>query len=147
MKETKFDYGMIGLGTMGRNLVYNMSDHGYTVIGYDKDSSQAETLKKDAGTENVAATSDLNEFLGALKTPKIILMLVPAGKIVDDVISELKPFLSENDLLMDCGNSHFTDTNRRSEQLQESGIHFMGVGVSGGELGDRKSTRLNSSHL
>ena len=101
MKETKFDYGMIGLGTMGRNLVYNMSDHGYTVIGYDKDSSQAETLKKDAGTENVAATSDLNEFLGALKTPKIILMLVPAGKIVDDVISELKPFLSENDLLMD----------------------------------------------
>ncbi|HZK07169.1 MAG TPA: NADP-dependent phosphogluconate dehydrogenase [Bacteroidales bacterium] len=142
MKETKFDYGMIGLGTMGRNLVYNMSDHGYTVIGYDKDSSQAETLKKDAGTENVAATSDLNEFLGALKTPKIILMLVPAGKIVDDVISELKPFLSENDLLMDCGNSHFTDTNRRSEQLQESGIHFMGVGVSGGELGARQGPSI-----
>jgi 6-phosphogluconate dehydrogenase len=137
MKETKFDYGMIGLGTMGRNLVYNMSDHGYTVIGFDKNSSQVETLKKEAGTDKISATSNLNEFLNALKTPKVIMMLVPAGKIVDDVIGELKPFLSEDDLLMDCGNSHFTDTNRRSEQLQESGIHFMGVGVSGGELGAR----------
>jgi 6-phosphogluconate dehydrogenase len=137
MKETKFDYGMIGLGTMGRNLVMNMSDHGYTVIGFDKNSSQVETLKKDAATDNVSATSNLDEFINALKSPKIIMMLVPAGKIVDDVIGELKPFLSEDDLLMDCGNSHFTDTNRRNEQLHESGIHFMGVGVSGGELGAR----------
>lgn len=114
MKDTKFDYGMIGLGTMGRNLVYNMSDHGYAVIGFDKNNSQAEALKKEAGTEKVSATSDLDEFLKALKTPKVIMLLIPAGKIVDDVISELKPFLSENDLLMDCGNSHFTDTNRRN---------------------------------
>ncbi len=137
MKETKFDYGMIGLGTMGCNLVYNMSDNGYTVIGFDKNRSQVETLKKEAGTEKISATSDLNEFLNTLKTPKVIIMLVPAGKIVDDVISELKPFLSKNDLLMDFGNSHFTDTNRRSEQLEESAIHFMGVGISGGELGAR----------
>lgn len=128
---------MIGLGTMGRNLVYNMSDHGYTIMGFDKNSSQVEALRKEAGTEKVSATTDLNEFLEALKSPKVIVMLVPAGEIVDDVISELKPFLSENDLLMDCGNSHFTDTNRRKEQLEASGIHFMGVGISGGELGAR----------
>lgn len=137
MKETKFDYGMIGLGTMGRNLVYNMSDHGYTVLGFDKDTSQVETLKKEADTEKISATSNLDDFINALKSPKVIMMLVPAGKIVDDVIVELKPFLSEDDMLMDCGNSHFTDTNRRNEQLKGSGIHFMGVGVSGGELGAR----------
>lgn len=137
MEEQKFDYGMIGLGTMGRNLVYNMSDHGYTVIGFDKNNSQVETLKKEAGNDKVFATSNLDEFLKALKTPKVIMMLVPAGKIVDEVINELKPFLSENDLLMDCGNSHFTDTNKRNEQLEESAIHFMGVGISGGELGAR----------
>jgi 6-phosphogluconate dehydrogenase len=137
MKEQKFDYGMIGIGTMGRNLVYNMSDHGYTVIGFDKNNSQVETLKKEAGNDKVSATSNLDEFLKALKTPKVIMMLVPAGKIVDEVINELKPFLSEDDLLMDCGNSHFTDTNKRNAQLEESAIHFMGVGISGGELGAR----------
>ncbi|MBL0309678.1 MAG: NADP-dependent phosphogluconate dehydrogenase [Bacteroidetes bacterium] len=137
MKDTKFDYGMIGLGTMGRNLAYNMSDHGYTVIGFDKNNTQVETLKKEADTEKVVATSNLNEFLKMLKAPKVIIMLVPAGKIVDEVINELTPFLSKNDLLLDFGNSHFTDTNRRNEQLQESGIHFMGVGISGGELGAR----------
>lgn len=137
MEDTQFDYGMIGLGTMGRNLVYNMSDHGYTVIGFDKNNAQVEALKKEAKNDQVFATSNLNEFLNSLKTPKLILMLVPAGEIVDEVISELKPFLSENDLLMDCGNSHFTDTDRRNEQLRKSAIHFMGIGISGGELGAR----------
>ncbi len=137
MKEQKFDYGMIGLGTMGRNLVYNMSDHGYSVIGFDKNNAQVETLKKEAGNENIFATSNLQEFIGSLKIPRAIIMLVPAGKIVDDVINELKPLLSENDLLMDCGNSHFTDTNTRNEQLAGSTIHFMGIGVSGGESGAR----------
>lgn len=137
MKEQKFDYGMIGLGTMGRNLVYNMSDHGYSVIGFDKNNAQVAVLKQEANIDQVFATSSLDEFLKSLKTPRIIMMLVPAGIIVDEVINELKPFLSENDLLMDCGNSHFTDTDRRNLQLAESGIHFMGVGISGGELGAR----------
>ena len=132
MKEQKFDYGMIGLGTMGRNLVYNMSDHGYTIIGFDKNISQVETLKKETGNEKIFATSNLDEFLKALKTPKVIMMLVPAGKIVDEVINELKPFLSENDLLMDFGTSHLTDTNTRTEQLPNSKIHFMCIGVSCG---------------
>jgi len=137
MEKQKYDYGMIGLGTMGRNLVFNMNDHGYNVIGFDKNNSQVETLKKEAGTRNVIATANLDEFVNALKVPRVIMMLVPAGKVVDEVIAELKPFLSENDLLMDCGNSHFTDTNKRNEELAKSTIHFMGVGISGGELGAR----------
>lgn len=137
MEEQKYDYGMIGLGTMGRNLVLNMNDHGYSVIGFDKNDEQVETLIKEAGDRKVFATTQLDEFVKALKNPKVIMLLVPAGKIVDAVIDELKPHLSENDLLMDCGNSHFTDTNTRIDQLAVSTIHFMGVGISGGESGAR----------
>ncbi|HEV8514755.1 MAG TPA: NADP-dependent phosphogluconate dehydrogenase [Cyclobacteriaceae bacterium] len=137
MAEQKYDYGMIGLGTMGRNLVLNMSDHGYSVAGFDKNNSQVQILKKEATDRKVFATSDLVEFIKSLNSPKIILMLVPAGKIVDEVINELIPLLSENDLLIDCGNSHFTDTDARISRCTQSGIHFMGVGISGGEWGAR----------
>ena len=137
MAEQKYDYGMIGLGTMGRNLVLNINDHKYSVAGFDKDNAQVEALKKDAWDRNIVATSNLHEFVKALKTPRVIILLVPAGKIVDEVIDELSPLLTENDLLMDCGNSHFTDTNKRIEKLAKSTIHFMGVGVSGGEEGAR----------
>ncbi|HTB07365.1 MAG TPA: NADP-dependent phosphogluconate dehydrogenase [Bacteroidia bacterium] len=137
MTEKKYDYGMIGLGTMGRNLVFNINDHGYSVAGFDKDNSQVETLKNEAANREIIATTQLDEFVKGLKTPRVIIMLVPAGRIVDDVIHELKPLLSENDLLIDCGNSHFTDTNRRDDLLAKSAIHFMGVGVSGGESGAR----------
>jgi 6-phosphogluconate dehydrogenase len=137
METQQYDYGMIGLGTMGRNLVFNMNDHGYSVIGFDKNKEQVATLTKEAGDKKVIGTLDLKEFIHALKVPRVIMMLVPAGKVVDEVIAELKPFLSENDLLMDCGNSHFTDTNKRNEELAKSTIHFMGVGISGGELGAR----------
>jgi 6-phosphogluconate dehydrogenase len=137
MEDQKYDFGMIGLGTMGRNLVLNMNDHKFSVIGFDKNNSQVETLNKEAGNRNVFATSQLNEFIAGLKSPRKIMLLVPAGKIVDEVINELKPFLSENDLLMDCGNSHFTDTNTRMDQLSKSKIHLIGVGVSGGESGAR----------
>ena len=133
----QYDFGVIGLGTMGRNLMLNINDHGFSVMGYDKSTAQVETSAKEAGTRTIAATTNLQTFISSLKTPRSIIMLVPAGKIVDDVINELKPLLSENDLLMDCGNSHFTDTNIRYEQLAKSTIHFMGIGVSGGESGAR----------
>ncbi|MEP6648175.1 MAG: NAD(P)-binding domain-containing protein, partial [Saprospiraceae bacterium] len=97
MQDKTYDYGMIGIGTMGRNLVLNMNDHGYSVAGLDKNTEQVNMFKKEAGTRNVFATSDLKEFLSVLKTPRSIIMLVPAGKIVDAVIEELKPFLSEDD--------------------------------------------------
>lgn len=136
-EQKKYDYGMIGLGTMGRNLVFNMNDHGFSVAGFDKTAAQVDLLQKEGKDKEVMATTNLEEFIGSLKTPRTIILLVPAGKIVDDVINELKPFLSGDDLLMDCGNSHFTDTNRRYTELEKAGLHFMGVGVSGGESGAR----------
>src|ERR1700677_3491877 len=129
MGDKKYEYGMIGLGTMGRNLVLNINDKGYSIAGFDKNTQQVELLKKDAAKRDIEATSDLNEFIKSLKNPRTIILLVPAGKIVDEVINELIPLLSADDLLMDCGNSHFTDTDRRIEQLAKSTIHFMGVGV------------------
>ena len=137
MATDTFDFGMIGLGTMGRNLVLNISDHGFSVIGYDKNTTQVETMITESEGKKVTATASLEEFIKSIKVPRVIMLLVPAGKIVDDVINELKPLLSKEDLIMDCGNSHFTDTNIRYQQLAESNIHFMGVGVSGGESGAR----------
>jgi len=134
---TQYDYGMIGLGTMGRNLVYNMCDHGYSVVGFDKDAGKVDSLEKEADGRKVIGAHSLQDFFAALKSPKVVMLLVPAGKPVDAVIAELKPFLSKDDLVMDCGNSHFTDTDTRTAQLAKDQIHFMGVGISGGEYGAR----------
>ncbi len=141
-KESIYTFGMIGLGTMGRNLVYNMCDKGFSVIGYDKNQSQVDILNAEAGGKQIFATTDLEVFIGRLALPRVILMLVPAGKIVDDVINSLIPHLSKGDLLMDCGNSHYADTDRRSKVLEQQGIHFMGVGVSGGEYGARNGPSI-----
>ena len=137
MPTQEYDYGMIGLGTMGRNLVYNMCDHGYSVAGFDKDASKVDSLEKEADGRKVLGAQKLEDFIASLKSPRVIMLLVPAGHVVDMVIDELKPFLSKNDLVMDCGNSHFTDTDLRTEQLAKEQIHFMGVGISGGEYGAR----------
>lgn len=142
MESQLFDYGMIGLGTMGRNLVYNMSDHGFSVAGFDKDPAKVEEFTQQSLYFAVRGTSTPEEFVASLKTPRVILLLVPAGKIVDSVIEELKPLLSEEDLLIDCGNSHFTDTNRRIETLAKDNLHFMGIGVSGGESGARRGPSI-----
>ena len=137
MSDQQYEYGMIGLGTMGENLVLNMGDRGFSVAGYDKDEKKIKAFNDQAGNKKIKAFSELDSFLNSLKKPRIILMLVPAGKVVDLVINDLKPFLSKEDLLMDCGNSHFTDTNDRIQRLAAEGIHFMGTGVSGGETGAR----------
>ena len=137
MSDREYEYGMIGLGTMGQNLVLNMADNGFSVAGYDKDEKKVTTFNDEAGEKKIKAFSSLKSFIASLKKPRIILMLVPAGKIVDAVINDLKPFLYKEDLVMDCGNSHFTDTNDRIQKLAAEGIHFMGTGVSGGETGAR----------
>ena len=137
MSDQEYEYGMIGLGTMGQNLVLNMADNGFSVAGYDKDETKTIAFNNEAVEKKVKAFNSLESFLGSLKRPRIILVLVPAGKIVDSVINDLRPFLSKEDLLMDCGNSHFTDTNDRIKKLADEGIHFMGTGVSGGETGAR----------
>lgn len=138
MKEPLFDFGMIGLGVMGRNFLLNMADHGYSVVGLDKDDTKARSLEKEAtsGT-TVKGVSTAQEFVSSLKRPRCITMLVPAGKPVDAVIEEFLPLLEKGDILIDGGNSHFTDTRRRISYLKDHGIHFMGMGVSGGEKGAR----------
>jgi len=137
MATQEFDYGMIGLGTMGRNLVYNMCDHGYMVAGFDKDTKQVDAFCKGSDGCKILGTSNLSDFVGTLKSPRVIMLLVPAGPIVDAVIDELKPLLSASDLIIDCGNSHFTDTDKRIASLAKENLHFMGVGISGGEEGAR----------
>jgi 6-phosphogluconate dehydrogenase len=137
MANEQYDYGMIGLGTMGRNLVYNMCDHGFSAAGFDKDTKQVDAFVKNAKDYKVIGTSDINDFITSLKSTRVIMLLVPAGAIVDAVIDELKPLLSASDLIMDCGNSHFTDTDRRIASLAKENLHFMGVGISGGEEGAR----------
>lgn len=129
--------GMIGLGTMGRNLLLNMTDHGYAVSGFDVDPKMVALLKKDSKDASVKGFNDLKELVDSLKSPRTIMMLVPAGAIVDSVIQELVPLIEKGDIIIDAGNSHFTDTNRRVEELENKGIHFFGMGISGGEEGAR----------
>lgn len=139
----KYTFGIIGLGTMGRNLLLNMADHNFNVAGHDKDEQKIELLKKEsAGKTNVKGFSKANEFIASLQKPRAIMVLVPAGKIVDNVIQELTPLLDKGDLIIDGGNSHFTDTNRRVVELKEKGLHFFGMGISGGEEGARKGPSM-----
>src|SRR2546423_13828912 len=134
----QFDFGMIGIGVMGSNLLLNMADHGYAVIGFDVKQERADALEASAkpGT-TVKGVTDIAKMVKALKKPRKIMMLVPAGKPVDDVINNLLPHLENGDIVIDGGNSYYKDTLRRINFLQDKGIHFFGMGVSGGELGAR----------
>ncbi|MEX6690993.1 NADP-dependent phosphogluconate dehydrogenase [Danxiaibacter flavus] len=136
--NTSFDFGMVGLGVMGRNLLLNIADHGFSVIGFDKDAEKGASLESSAtaGT-TVKGVTTLEEMVKQLAVPRKIMMLVPAGKPVDDVIDSLLPLLDQGDLIIDGGNSHYTDTLRRIKYVSDKGFHFMGTGISGGEFGAR----------
>jgi len=141
--DNTYQFGMIGLGVMGRNFLLNMADHGYKVIGFDKDNQKTTALEAaaTAGT-TVKGVGTLKEMVDMLETPRKIMMLVPAGKIVDDVIESLLPLVQPGDIIIDGGNSHFTDTLRRVAYLQSKDLHFTGMGVSGGEEGARKGPSI-----
>lgn len=132
-----YDIGMVGLGVMGRNLLLNLADHGFRVIGLDTDAGKVDALKKEGNRESVDATTDAKAFLAAQRLPRAIILLVPAGKAVDAAIAELTPNLTPGDLLIDAGNSHFKDTDRRYQELSAKKLNFFGMGVSGGESGAR----------
>jgi 6-phosphogluconate dehydrogenase len=136
--EGNYDFGMIGIGVMGSNLLLNMADHGYAVVGFDLKQERADKLVQAAkpGT-TVKGTIDIADMVGSLKKPRKIMMLVPAGKPVDDVIENLLPHLEKGDIVIDGGNSYFKDTLKRISYLQPKEIHFFGMGVSGGEAGAR----------
>ncbi len=129
----EYDFGMVGLGTMGGSLSLNIARHGYTVVGYDLDEEKVRAF--DAKSDALKGVNSPEELMAALKTPRRIMLLVPAGKPVDDVIAHLLPHLEEGDILIDGGNSFFKDTERRSAELESKGIRFIGMGVSGGEYG------------
>jgi 6-phosphogluconate dehydrogenase len=137
MTGQKSQIGMVGLGVMGRNLLLNMAEHGFSVAGYDKDPQKVASLRSEAAGLPVQAAEDVKSFLDLLQTPRAMLLLVPAGPIVDNVIYDLLPHLVKGDLIIDAGNSHFTDTDLREKALAPMGIHFFGMGVSGGEAGAR----------
>lgn len=135
--KVKFTFGMVGLGTMGRNLLLNMADNGFAVTGYDKSEAMLQLFEKEGKKHQLKGYADINEFIDSLQSPRTIILLVPAGEIVDSIISELQPLLAKGDIIIDSGNSHFTDTSRRALELKEQGIHFFGMGISGGEEGAR----------
>lgn len=133
---------MIGLGTMGRNLLLNMADHGFSVAGYDKLPAQITLLEKEGKGKQVKGFTDLSQFVQSLQRPRAVMMLVPAGPIVDSVIEELTPMLEKGDIIVDGGNSKFTDTERRATALTGIGLHFFGMGISGGEEGARNGPSM-----
>ncbi|MFD2098293.1 NADP-dependent phosphogluconate dehydrogenase [Flagellimonas iocasae] len=134
----KYDFGLVGLGVMGRNFILNVADNGFTAFGNDLDDEKVNALISEGGdTEKVNASTDVKTFVDALATPRRIMLLVPAGKVVDIVIESLLPHLDKDDIIIDGGNSFFTDTDRREAYLKEKGINFFGAGVSGGAKGAR----------
>ncbi|WP_144667280.1 NADP-dependent phosphogluconate dehydrogenase [Dokdonia sp. Hel_I_53] len=141
--EHTYDFGLVGLGVMGRNFILNVADNGFTALGNDLDPQKVQALIEEGGnTERVNAVVEVSAFAKALSSPRKIMMLVPAGKVVDIVIESLLPHLDKGDILIDGGNSFFTDTDRREAYLAEKGIHFFGAGVSGGAEGARKGPSI-----
>lgn len=140
-QPTKNAFGMIGLGTMGSNLLQNIADHDFSVSGYDISADKVMQLNS-LNPNRIHGFTDIKEFIGSLNTPRIVMMLVPAGKIVDGVIEELTEVLDKGDIIIDGGNSHFNDTDRRFKNLEDKGFHYIGMGVSGGEEGARRGPSM-----
>lgn len=143
MLEHKYDFGLVGLGVMGHNFILNVADKGFSVCGLDLDQAKVDSLITAGGDETkVQATTKVEEFTNALSSPRKIMLLVPAGKLVDAAIESLLPYLEKGDIIIDAGNSFFTDTDRREAYLKDKGINFFGSGVSGGAEGARRGPSI-----
>jgi 6-phosphogluconate dehydrogenase len=140
--QKPYDIGMIGLGVMGRNLVLNIADHGFSVVGYDKDPAQVKALNEEGENRKIQSVGNIKDFIDALRQPRAIMILVPAGAPVDSVIQDLLEHLQPGDLIIDGGNSYFKDSDVRAQHLSKKGIQFLGLGVSGGEEGARLGPSL-----
>ena len=143
MQHAQYDLGVVGLGVMGANLGLNIASRGHGVAGYDPDDAKAEAFAQRGQTEldgidgaETAASTDIDTFVGWLKTPRVLLLLVPAN-VVDSALDSLVPHLDEGDIVIDGGNSHYPDSEARQRRLAEHGLRFIGMGVSGGEEGAR----------
>ena len=137
------DIGLVGLAVMGENLVLNMESKGFTVAVYNRTTSKVEKfLNGRAKGKNVIGTYSIKEFVESLKRPRKVMLMVKAGKPVDDFIEEIIPYLEKGDIIIDGGNSHFTDTIRRTKFVESKGLLYVGTGVSGGEEGALKGPSI-----
>ncbi|MFM7324873.1 MAG: NAD(P)-binding domain-containing protein, partial [Nodosilinea sp.] len=129
-------FGVIGLAVMGENLALNVERNGFPVAVYNRTAEVTQRfMERRAQGKNVKPTYSLEEFVGSLERPRRILVMVKAGAPVDAVIAQLRPLLEEGDMIMDGGNSLYEDTERRTKELESTGLRFIGMGVSGGEEG------------
>src|SRR5947208_2070220 len=136
--EPKADIALIGLAVMGQNLILNMNDHGYCVVAFNRTVSKVDDfLAKEAKGTAVLGAHSIEELVSLLKKPRRVMLMVKAGKPVDEFIDLLIPHLEPGDIIIDGGNSLFEDTNRRTKYLESKGLLFIGAGVSGGEEGAR----------
>lgn len=132
------DVGLIGLAVMGQNLALNIADHGYSLSAYNRSQEKvAALLERSEDHHRITGCASVEEFVESLSTPRTIIVMVRAGDAVDAVIDQLEPLLDEGDIVIDAGNSHFPDSERRGERLAAAGLRFVGAGVSGGEEGAR----------
>ena len=155
------DFGLIGLAVMGQNLILNIADHGYTVVAfnrtvtkvdhfleneakgqYEKGPNRCPYLAQRFAGKSIVGAHSTEEFVSKLKKPRRMMLLVMAGNPVDQFIESLLPYVEKGDIIIDGGNSHYPDTNRRTKYLAEKGIRFVGTGVSGGEEGARYGPSL-----
>ncbi|WP_339615700.1 decarboxylating NADP(+)-dependent phosphogluconate dehydrogenase [uncultured Gilvimarinus sp.] len=134
--KTLSDIGLVGLAVMGENLILNMESKGFTVTAYNRSVDKVTNfIEGRAAGKNIRGAESIEELVASLEKPRKIMLMVKAGAPVDAFIEQLIPHLDKGDIIIDGGNTHFPDTNRRVEYLREKGIHFIGAGVSGGEEG------------
>lgn len=139
---SKQQIGVVGMAVMGKNLALNIESRGYSVALFNRTGSKTEEVVKEHPTKNFKATYTIEEFVTAIEKPRRILLMVKAGPATDATIKELLPHLDKGDILIDGGNTFFKDTIRRNEELANSGINFIGTGVSGGEEGALKGPSI-----
>ncbi|MFJ5964961.1 MULTISPECIES: NADP-dependent phosphogluconate dehydrogenase [unclassified Bacillus (in: firmicutes)] len=139
---SKQQIGVIGLAVMGKNLALNIESRGFSVSVYNRSSNKTEEFLQESKGKNVVGTYSIEEFVQSLETPRKILLMVKAGAATDATIQSLLPHLEKGDILIDGGNTYYKDTQRRNQELAESGIHFIGTGVSGGEEGALKGPSI-----
>ncbi len=139
----KADIGLIGLAVMGQNLALNINDHGFKLAVFNRTTSKVDDfLNGEANGTNIIGTHSIEEFVSTLESPRRILLMVKAGEVVDHFIELLIPHLATGDIIMDGGNSLYTDTTRRVQALEEQGIIYLGTGISGGEEGARNGPSI-----
>src|SRR6202049_1588571 len=135
-QQSSADIGVTGLAVMGRNLARNLARHGHAVALHNRSAERTRSLVKEHGDDGTFVPAEsMNDFVTSLKQPRAIIIMVQAGDATDAVIDALVPLLDEGDIVIDCGNAHYTDTRRREAALRERGLRFVGCGVSGGEEG------------